>query len=396
MNATTFILAATAASALVGLFLLAASRRSGQTRDVGFKQARKLEPTKHTVGTAEDWARMTADQVLADAMTRRHGKVRGRIAALAKRLRHREARVAHAEQNLSDTEARLQAARGAAEGQRPPALSGRTLKLLYVLLYTGDLVVITAAILAESAQTPPGLALLSATALATALFVVGKFLGHHAREWMDQSDRNKLGIVLVGVFSCLTVFGMSLMILRLGSIWAWLVLSISPALGAAALMTLGPTVEQTEADKHTRERARAQRRRVKAQRALDDLDQEKDQLHAESSYDMRSVALRAEAQLVRLGIDRANGRQYMIDALRDCNIIAAAIHGEATPADLVALTPDPSSQTGEPCPPAGDALCEPDGDLLEQAVPAHDGHYHYEGIVSGNGGEPVGTAASPQ
>ena len=382
MTATNILLAATLASALLGLFLLAMSRRSRQTRGVGFKQAKKLEPTEHNVGTAEDWLRMTADQLVADAMTSRGRKARGRIAALGSRLRHCQARVAQARHNLADADARLEVARDAAEAQRPPALSGRVLKLLYVLLYTGDLVVITAAILAENAQTPPGLALLSATALATALFVVGKFLGHHARDWMQQSGHHRLGTVLVAVFTGLTVFGLSLMVLRLGSIWAWLVLSISPALGAGALMTLGPTVEQSETDKRDRAHSRSQRRLVAAQRALDRMERTKDQLDAESSYDMRKTALQAEAELVRLGIDRSKGRLYMIQALQDCNDLVSAVHGEAGSA--IGATAAPSADH-----PAVDPETRADA-AREPAV--FDADLDYRSPTQSNGTEPVGAA----
>ena len=341
MTVSNLLLAATLVCALLGLLLLALSRRGTQTRSVGFKQARALEPAEGNVGTAEDWVRMTADQIVADAMTGRARKGRGRVAAIAARMRHCETRVVHAESNLADADAHLEAARADAEGQRPPALSGRVLKALYVLLYTGDLVVITAAILAENAQTPPGLALLSATALATALFVVGKFLGHHTRTWMDHTGHHRLGAVLIGVFIGLSTFGLSLMTLRLGNIWAWLVLSISPALGAAALMTLGPTVEQTQTHKRDRTRDRAQRRLTKAKHALDRLGQTKDRLDTETNYHMRRTALRAEAELTRLGIDRVTGRQYLIEAIHDCNTLAAAIHSQTTP------TPAPPPHTAD-------------------------------------------------
>lgn len=384
MSITTLTLILTAASALVGLALLAANRLSGQTRNVGFKKAGKLEPAEHNVGTSDDWVRMTADQIVADAMTGQGRKTRGRIAALASRLRHCQARVAQADQNLRDADATLHAARNAAEGQRPPALSGRPLKLLYLLLFTGDLVVITAAILTENARTPAGLALLSATALATALFVSGKFLGHHAREWIGRSSQHRLGKVLFGVFAGLAVFGASLMILRLGSIWAWLVLSISPALGAAAVMTLGPTVEQIQADKRSRAQRRAQKRLVSAQRALDRLEQAKDRLDAESSYDMRRTALRAEAQLVRLGIDRAQGRRYMIEAIRDCDIIAAAVHGQALPA---------GADHAEPAPPRDDDVATMVTRLDRHDEPAPAGASDdYD--CAGNGTQPVGAAPS--
>ena len=386
MTMTNLVLVATVASALVGLALLAASRLSRQTRTVGFRKAEKLEPTEHNVGTTDDWVRMTADQIVADAMSGRGRKTRGRIAALASRLRHCQARLTQAKHNLSDTEATLHIARDATEGQRPPALSGRPLKLLYVLLFTGDLVVITAAILAENARTPPGLALLSAMALATALFVSGKFLGHHARDWMDRSGQHRIGRILIGVFSGLAIFGMSLMILRLGSIWAWLVLSISPALGAAAVMTLGPTVEQIQADKRSRAQRRAQKRLVAAQRSLDRLEQTKDRLDAESSYDMRKTALRAEAQLVRLGIDRSKGRRYMIEAIRDCDIIAAAVHGKAVPAAADSVEPAPSLGTDAlSVATRSDAPCE-------SAAAAADGEFHFDRHVSGNGTRPVDTA----
>ncbi len=386
MSITTLTLILTAASALVGLALLAANRLSGQTRNVGFKKAGKLEPAEHNVGTSDDWVRMTADQIVADAMTGQGRKTRGRIAALASRLRHCQTRVTQADQNLRDADATLHAARNAAEGQRPPALSGRPLKLLYLLLFTGDLVVITAAILTENARTPAGLALLSATALATALFVSGKFLGHHAREWIGRSSQHRLGKVLFGVFAGLAVFGASLMILRLGSIWAWLVLSISPALGAAAVMTLGPTVEQIQAEKRSRAQRRAQKRLVSAQRALDRLEQAKDRLDAESSYDMRRTALRAEAQLVRLGIDRAQGRRYMIEAIRDCDIIAAAVHGQALPAGAVGAEPAPSLDDD-----VASIVTRLDGHG-EPAPAGAGGDYD----CAGNGTQPVGAAPSPQ
>ena len=386
MSMTTLILILTSASALAGLVLLAANRLSGQTRTIGFRKAGKLEPAENNVGTSDDWVRMTADQIVADAMTGRERKTRGRIAALASRLRHCQARVTQATQNLNDAETTLHAARGAAEGQRPPALSGRPLKLLYTLLFTGDLVVITAAILAENARTPAGLALLSATALATALFVSGKFLGHHAREWIDRSGQRRLGRILLGVFSGLAIFGVSLMILRLGSMWAWLILSISPALGAAAVMTLGPTVEQMQADKRNRAQRRAQKRLVRAQRALDRLEQAKDRLDAESSYDMRKTALRAEAQLMRLGIDRAQGRLYMIEAIRDCDIIAAAVHGQALPTSAADAEPNPSPNSGlTSVVTRFDALGEP------APIGTGDDRADKE---SGNGTQPVGAAPS--
>ena len=387
MSITTLILILTSASALVGLVLLAASRLSGQTRPVGFRKAGQLEPADNNVGTSDDWVRMTADQIVADAMTGRGRKARGRIAALASRLRHCQARVFQAEQNLHDADATLHAARAAAEGQRPPAIFGRPLKLLYALLFTGDLVVITAAILAENARTPPGLALLSAMALATALFVSGKFLGHHAREWMHQFGQHRLGKILLCVFLGLGVFGVSLMVLRLGSIWAWLILSISPALGAAAVMALGPTVEQVQADKRNRAQRRAQKRLVRAQRTLDRLEQAKDRLDAESSYDMRKTALRAEAQLMRLGIDRTRGRLYMIEAIRDCDVIAAAVHGRAAPAVALSDGPDPVNVDVLDAPAPSGALSEP---------PAAGVHCDrdFSDSASGNGTRPVGAAPS--
>ena len=385
MSMTTLILILASASALVGLVLLAASRLSGQTRTVGFRKAGQLEPTDNNVGTSDDWVRMTADQIVADAMTGRGRKTRGRIAALASRLRHCQARVSQAEQNLHDAEATLHVARAAADGQRPPAIFGRPLKLLYALLFTGDLVVITAAILAENARTPPGLALLSATALATALFVSGKFLGHHARDWMYQSGQHRLGKILLSVFSGLGVFGVSLMILRLGSIWAWLILSISPALGAAAVMALGPTVEQVQADRRNRAQRRAQKRLVRAQRALDRLEQAKDRLDAESSYDMRKTALRAEAQLMRLGVDRTRGRLYMIEAIRDCDVIAAAVHGQT--ADARSDGPDAVNADVLDVASRSDAPYEP-------STPRVDCDYDSGDNTSGNGTRPVGAASS--
>lgn len=383
MSMTTLILILTSASALVGLVLLAASRLSGQTRPVGFRKAGQLEPADNNVGTSDDWVRMTADQIMADAMTGRGRKARGRIAALASRLRHCQARVSQAEQNLHDADATLHAARAAAEGQRPPAIFGCPLKLLYALLFTGDLVVITAAILAENARTPPGLALLAAMALATALFVGGKFLGHLAREWMQ----HRLGKMLLCVFLGLGVFGVSLMVLRLGSIWAWLILSISPALGAAAVMALGPTVEQVQADKRNRAQRRAQKRLVSAQRTLDRLEQAKDRLDAESSYDMRKTALRAEAQLMRLGIDRTRGRLYMIEAIRDCDVIAAAVHGQAAPAAALSDGPDPVDVDGLDVAARSDALSEP-------FAAGVDCDHDFSDNTSINGTRPVGAAPS--
>ena len=324
MTMSTILLIAAVASALIGLALLAASRWGRRTRRVGFRQARQLEPTEDMVGTSRDWQRMTAVSEVADTLRRHWRKTRGAVAALGNRLDHLKLRAAQAASNAGRAEMELEAARLSAEGQPPASLTGRLLALFYGLLYAGDLMVIAVAMMVADSEMPVRFALMSSMAIATALFVSGKLAGHFLRAETNGAGHKRRGAALV-VLSGVMVLGVSLMLLRLGVSWAWLVLSITPALGAAGLKILGPSVQQLEVERCTRRLEQAQKRHVAAQRQVDRVEGRKNRLDIKSKYVMQRAVDQAVATLVRLGIGEAEGRRWLMAALEDCNTITGAV-----------------------------------------------------------------------
>ena len=372
MSTTTLVTTLAVALALIGLALLAASRRNRHTRPMSFRESRRARPKEGTVGTAEDYACTTALQKLVDGMTLRWCRARGRSDALESSLAHRQARAEQTEKNLDRAEARLKSADDAAEGQRPPAVWGR---FFLMALYIGDLTVITMALQAESGGSTSGIALLAALSLGTALLIFGKMGGHLAKDQMDETRGLVVSRILLGLAAVLVIFGISLMLLRVGSIWAWLVLSIAPALGSAAVTILGPTVEQREVARRSRQLPRFQKRLVRAQRAVDRVNQSKSRIDGESEARIRRFALLAESEMKRLGVPPSAGSHYVSGALQNCDSWVAAIHGNPVTADTDQPidTPPVTAETDEP---------------------VLDGHYLYEETGSDNGSETVGAARS--
>lgn len=317
-----------------GLALLAAGRRHRSTRPMGLLASRRLRPKDDNVGTARDYACTTAMLRLADAMTPRWRRARGRREALAGSLTHLRLRVEQAESNLDRAAARLGAADAEADGQRPPALWGR---LFLIALYVGDMTVITMAIQAESASNTLAQALLAAMSLGTALFIFGKLGGHLVKDRLarDSSRGRLVAAFLVGLAAVVSAFGVSLMMLRVGSLWAWLLLSVAPALGSAAVTILGPTAEQREVARRSRQVPRLQARLVRAQQAADRVHSAVRRLDEQSEAEIRRSALLAESEMKRLGISESMGSGYIMTALANCNRWVPAIHGnlsEAGPA----------------------------------------------------------------
>ena len=381
MSTTTLVTASAVALALIGLALLAASRRHRHTRPMGFRESRRMRPKEGTVGTAEDYACTTALQTLVDGMSLKWCRARGRSAALGSSLAHRQARVKQAEKNLERSQARLESADEAAEGQRPPAFWGR---FFLVALYIGDLTVITMAIQAESGTSTSGIALLAALSLGTALFIFGKMGGHLAKDQIDETRGLVVSRILLGLAAVLVIFGISLMLLRVGSIWAWLVLSIAPALGSAAVTILGPTAEQREVARRSRQLPRFQKRVVQAQRAVDRVNQSKSRIDAESEARMRRYAVLAESEIKRPGVPPSAGSHYVTGALQDCENWVAAIHRNPVTAN--------SEQPTETDPVKGetDGPVDTDPIIAETDEPILDGDYLREETGSVNGSEAVG------
>lgn len=311
-----------------GLALLAAGRRHRSTRPMGFLASRRLRPKDDNVGTAQDYACTTALLRLADAMAPRWRRARGRRESLAGSLTHLQLRVKQARVNLDRATARLGAADDEASGQRPAALWGW---LFLAALYVGDMTVITMAIQAENSASTTGVAVLAAMSLGTALFIFGKLGGHLVKDrlYPDGARGRLVAGILIGLAGVVSVFGVSLVLLRVGSLWAWLMLSIAPALGSAAVTVLGPTAEQREVARRSRQVPRLQKRLVAAQQAADRVHSAMRQLDAESEAQIRRAAMLAESEMKRLGISESAGSRYIMAALDNCNRWVPAIHGQS-------------------------------------------------------------------
>lgn len=151
--------------------------------------------------------------------------------------------------------------------EEEPEISARQRAWLTTMLAAGDVGVVTAAIMSTDDRIALLPALVTSFAIAGALLLTGKFLGEAGRRLAPTAGKLLLvgAIVLIG-------FAISLLLLRVSesaSLWAWILLGVSPALGTAAVIMLGPSSAQLRVARLTRQTRKATRRLTRAMRTRD-------------------------------------------------------------------------------------------------------------------------------
>lgn len=317
--------------ALAGLAGFLVNRSKRWVQPLPMRRVKDIMPVSK-VGEPEDWELSTALLIIRDAIAKRVQPIRKRINGLTGELNALKATADSAGKFSADAQTDLKRAAAAANTQRPPLVSARTANLLTLGLLFGDLAVVTMAVQSESADISPGYAFLAAMAFGLAIFSMGYIPGHFIKNWLSKSDSpkpqrktaNELRVAAVCLLGCLPLVAVALVFLREVHEWHWAALSMTPALGAAAVKLMGPTPEQREVPKLARQHARTEERRVKAQKPVKKLEGQIEALQDHMELAIAEAIVTAGATLKRLGINLGDLKE-MLDQL------GVVIHPTETP-----------------------------------------------------------------
>lgn len=236
------------AAALAGVGL-ARSRRA-LTRPARFR------PGSTVSAETQNAPRMITLQMQSDALGSRLRSLLSRSARLSPVVDQRERAFETLEQHRTRCLTRLESAIDNAREQAEPVLTARSATLLRVLAFSGDVMVVSAAIQAAEAETSPLQALVLSLAVSVSLFLLGDFVGH---QLLDREQDHARGLLVLTVAG-LTALSLALFFLRESSHEAWIVLALCPAVGAALIVVLGPSPLQWQVERTNRQLLRLERR----------------------------------------------------------------------------------------------------------------------------------------
>ena len=295
--------------ALAGLASFLANRSKRWVQPLPMRRVKDIMPESR-VGEPGDWELSTALLIIRDAIAKRAQPIRKRINSLSGDLNALRVKADSAGRSSADTQADLDRVAAVANAQRPPLVSARIANLLTLGLLFGDLAVVTMAVQSESASVSPGYAFLAAMAFGLAIFSMGYIPGHYIKNWLSKRDpsklqrqsANELRVAAVCLLGCIPLVALALVFLREVHEWHWVILSMTPALGAAAVKLMGPTPEQREVPKLARKHARQEERRVKAEGPVKKLEGQVEALQDQLELAIVEAILTAGATLKRLDI----------------------------------------------------------------------------------------------
>jgi len=284
---------------LVALVAAVAALTRHQHQRASWGTARRLQHDAETPGHGPGPTGGTRWLILGDGLTtalcrrlarvqRQIGRLGGQLAAVEMSL----VELAPAVQELQASAGEL----GSSTATVSPELAGK----LFVALFLGDCAVAAGILMANNAQLPLILAVITSLAIATCQFAVGKLVGKAVVQHPDARS------TLMAPLAVLVLLGISLAALLHHLSWSWMFLSVTPAIGAAAL-----TVASHDPPRQRYYRAKC---RLRAPRRR---------------------SLRAFRRLSR-AIGRASGAWSHAAALTTRNILAPQL-AEAAAADVIVV-----------------------------------------------------------
>lgn len=307
--------------ALAGLAAIAANRARRWVQPLSRRNAKSIQPPSEA-GDPKDWERSTALLIIRDAFANRVLPIRTRLHRLAGEISALRAHEKVERGSRNRVRAALKKAVKASAAQRPPLVSALVANLLIVGLLFGDLAVVTMAVQSESADVSPGYAFLAAMAFGLAMFSMGYIPGHFIKNWVSAGKQSELAkrtskelvVVAVCLLGSLPLVSVALMFLREVREWHWVVLAMTPALGAAAIKMMGPTPEQRVASRLDRKLKRQSERWARARGPIAKLEGRAEALREQYELAVAEARLVAGATLKRLDIDLGEIKE-MLDRL---------------------------------------------------------------------------------
>jgi hypothetical protein len=190
--------------------------------------ARRLQHDTETPGHGPGLAGATRWLILGDGLTT---ALRRRLARAQRQIGRLSGQLAAVEMSLVELAPAVQELRASADelGPSTAAVSPELAGKLFVALYLGDCAVAAGILMANNAQLPLILAVITSLAIATCQFAVGKLVGKAL------AQRHDARLTLIAPLAVLVLLGVSLAALLHHVSWSWTFLSVTPAIGAAAL-----------------------------------------------------------------------------------------------------------------------------------------------------------------
>jgi hypothetical protein len=221
-----------AATSIVALTAYWITGRGRYTRRLSWRQARRAEKAAMEKEDTKPWAQALRWLHVHDGLTFVARRLVVRAQKAAGRLAGAEAAFDVALARYLPALVEFQTASSTLTGSTPVLSPGAGGKMT-VALFAGDVAVVAGVLMGANAQLPLAAAAVTALAIATAQFGIGKLLGAAAVRLGALGDESRK--VLVASLVALGLLGLSLAGLLFGFELTWAFLVITPALGAAAL-----------------------------------------------------------------------------------------------------------------------------------------------------------------